>query len=102
MNTKALGFRLVSLYALWLAIAFLAAGILLYIGLRHYLESNLPYTEVRRAERIAGLLWREDINESNLDSAITASFAPEAHARSVRVTGIAGRTVYRWPRPLVQ
>src|SRR5258708_9365756 len=102
MNAKSLGFRLVSLYALWLAIVFLAAGILLYIGLRHYLESNLRYTEVRRAERIAGLLSREDINESNLASAITASFAPEASARFVRVTGIDGRTVYRSSRPFDQ
>ncbi len=101
MNPRSLRFRLVSWYALWLGAVFAVAGVLLYLGLRHYLELNLAATETRRAERIALLVMRVvAAPDPNLAAAVTADFAPEASGRFVRIARMDGTVLYASGRPL--
>jgi heavy metal sensor kinase len=101
MNTRSLRFRLVSWYALWLGAVFAVAGVLLYLGLRQYLEHNLAETQARRAERIALLVLRVEASpDRSLPAAITADFAPEASGRFVRVARSDGTVLYESGQPL--
>jgi heavy metal sensor kinase len=101
MNPRSLRFRLVTWYALWLAAVFSVAGMLLYLGLRHYLELNLAETQRLRAERIAGLVTRLEASPGgNLAAEITTDFAPEASGRFVRVARPDGAVLYQSGLPL--
>ncbi len=99
MNTRSLRFRLVTWYAAWLAVVFGMAGVLLYFGLRHYLELNLARLQAQRAERVSTLLARVDFKapsaERNLAEEITTRYAPEASGRFIRITRDDGATLYR-------
>ena len=100
MNPRSLRFRLVTWYALWLAVILLVAGTLLYFGLRHYLEVNLTDTQRHRAERIVQLVERVAATPGgNLAGEITTAFAPEASGRFVRVTRPDATVLYQsgWP-----
>jgi len=100
MNTRSLRFRLVMWYALWLLAVFAFAGVLLYFGVRQYLETSLAMTQTRRAERIALLVNRAPLTPArNLAAEITADFAPEASGRFVRVATTAGEVLYQSGRP---
>ena len=101
MNPRSFRFRLVLWYALWLAAVFVVAGVLLFTGLRHYLEGNLAETQRLRAERIAVLVARvQTTSGSNLAAEITTDFAPEASDRFVRVTRRDGTVLYQSGQPL--
>ncbi len=101
MNTRSLRFRLVTWYALWLAVILLVAGTLLYFGLRHYLEANLADTQRHRAERIALLATRVAAEpHGDLAAEITTAFAPEASGRFVRVARPDGAVLYQSGSPL--
>ncbi len=96
MNSRSLRYRLVAWYALWMAVIFAVAAILLFLGLRRYLEVNLGTTEMRRAERIALLVGRQPLTpERNLAAEITAGFAPEASGRFVRIARTNGEILYQ-------
>ena len=100
MSTSSLRYRLVAWYAFWLAMVFLVTGILLYFGLRHYLESNLGGNQMRRAERIARLIEEGAITPGrNLSREIAVEFAPEASGRFVRITRISGEVLYQSAAP---
>jgi heavy metal sensor kinase len=100
MNPRALRFRLVTWYALWLGAVVVVAGALLYVGLRHYLELNLAEVQARRAERIALLTTRVLAGpENNLAAEITTDFAPEASDRFVRIVRSDGLVLYRSGAP---
>jgi len=101
MNTRSLRFRMVTWYALWLGAVFSVAGVLIYFGLRHYLESNLAETQRHRAERIVSLVTRPDAAaRGDLAGAITTVFAPEASGRFVRIAKPDGTVLYRSGQPL--
>lgn len=103
MNTRSLRFRLVLWYALWLGVVFISAGMLVYFGLRHYLERQLAVAQIQRAQRIASLVLR---NPSTTDRAlaedITTRFAPEASGRFIRVIKPDGTVTYQSSAPLDQ
>ena len=94
MNTHSLRFRLMRWYALWLTVAFAATGVLLYFGLRHYLERNLTASQTLRANRIVSLVRRTG-NGQGLADEINASFAPEASSRFIRITKPDGTVLYQ-------
>jgi heavy metal sensor kinase len=96
MNFRSLRFRLISWYALWLGAVFAVAGVLLYFGLRHFLELNLMEIQIRRAERIALLVTHVTADPSrNLAAEITTDFAPEASDRFVRIGRSDGWVIYQ-------
>ena len=96
MNARSLRYRLVAWYALWLALVFVAAGVLLHLGLRRYLEISLGTAEMRRAERIALLAGSRPLAAGpELAAGITAGFAPEASGRFVRIAGPDGGLLYQ-------
>ena len=100
MKGRSLSFRLVSWYAFWLGIVFVLASVLVYFGLRHYLEGNLAATQTQRALRIAALVSRVGTeNRRGLGEEITARFAPEASERFIRVVGLDGTILYQSDRP---
>lgn len=100
MNRRSLRFRLLSWYALWLGVVFTLAGISLYFGLRHYLESNLEEIQRRRAERIGALVVQvEATGGRDLAGQIRVDFAPEASGRFVRVSRPDGTVLYRSGEP---
>jgi len=103
MNSRSLRFRLAAWHAGWLAVVFMVAGILLYLGLRHYLEITLGTTEMRRAERIALVVTRQPVAAArNLAPELTADFAPEASGRFVRVARTSGEVLYQSGPPVDQ
>lgn len=103
MNIRSLRYRLVTWYAFWLTMVFIAAGILLYWGLRHYLEINLGATETKRAERIVLLIGGRPVTAPrNLAAEITVAFAPEASGRFVRIARAGGEVLYQSGSPIDQ
>lgn len=101
MNFRSLRYRLVAWYAVWLALVFAVTGALLYVGLRHYLEASLGTTEKKRADRIVLLLAAHPgQSPADMAQAITATFAPEASARFVRVSRKAGGVMYQSGAPI--
>jgi heavy metal sensor kinase len=101
MNARSLRYRLVAWYAFWLAVVFAVAAVLLYFGLRHYLESNLGKNQLRRAERIARLMEGGSITPArNLSGEIGVEFAPEASGRFVHIARTSGEVLYQSGPPV--
>lgn len=88
MNIRSLHFRLMLWYALWLGVVFIIMAVLVFFGMREYLERRLVLTQTQRAQRIATLVMRTNIITSDraLSDEITARYAPEATGRFIRVT----------------
>src|ERR1700730_9981183 len=101
MNTRSLGFRLVTWYASLLTLVFVALGVLTLIYLRHYLEANLLDSQARRAQQIADtLLARLDrTGESALAQEVEELYSPAATERFIRITRDDGRVLYAADRP---
>lgn len=97
MNLRSLHFRLTGWYAGWLAVVFIAFGMLSYIATKHYLETNLRDLLKLRANQVADVLRNLDgSNQSkSLKSEIEIRFAPEANNRFVRVTQLPNTVRYR-------
>jgi signal transduction histidine kinase len=96
MNVRSLRFRLVCWYALCMALVFGLAGAVLYFGLRHYLETDLGRTQLRRAGRIALTVERQAKTPNfDITAAIVGDFAPEVTGRFIRVLRGGGEVVYR-------
>ena len=103
MNFRSLRFRLVLWYALWLGAVFVIAAMLVYFGLREYLEHSLAVAQTQRAERIAALVLRANVTTDRaLAEEITTRFAPEASGRFIRVTKPDGAVTYQSSAPLDQ
>lgn len=98
MNTRSLRFRLVLWYAFWLGVVFVVVGMLVYFGLRQYLERRLGVTLAQRAERI-GVLLRQTRTEKNLMEDITTRFVPEATGRFIRISKPDNTIVYQSETP---
>lgn len=101
MNFRSFRYRLVGWYAVWLALVFAVAGVVLYVGLRQYLEATLGNTQKKRADRIVLLLSGHPAQAPDeIAQAITATFAPEASARFVRVSRRDGTILYQSGMPV--
>ncbi len=88
MNTRSIRFRLVVWYAGLLIAVFILLGILMYGGLKSYLEESLAKVQVRRAQQIADTLLANigKTGESHVINEINAWFAPETNDRFIRIT----------------
>ncbi len=103
MKAQSLRFRLISWYALWLAVIFVATGIAIYFGLRSYLERNLATSQEARGQRIARLLLSSATwSEGELAANIRTDFAPEASGRYIRICQAGGEVFYESGPPADQ
>ena len=103
MRVQSLRFRLISWYALWLAVIFLATGIAIYFGLRSYLERNLATSQEARCQRIARLVLSSSTwSAGGLAAAIRTDFAPEASGRYIRISRAGGEVLYESGAPADQ
>jgi heavy metal sensor kinase len=101
VNTRSLGFRLVTWYASLLTLVFVLLGVLTLIYLRHYLEANLLDSQGRRAQQIADtLLARVDrTGESAVAQEVEDLYSPAANERFIRITRADGRVLYASGKP---
>ena len=88
MNSRSLRFRLLSWYAGVVAGVFVLLAVLMYGGLRVYLEQSLARAQLRRAQQIADTLLTkiDDTGEAHVISEINSWFAPETNDRFIRIT----------------
>ena len=96
MNTRSISFRLVGWYAGWLAVIFMLLCALLYLDVRHFLESDLRQSQSRRARQIANTLL---VHVKQTGEAVVASqtkdwYEPEINDRFIRITRADGTLVY--------
>ncbi len=96
MNTRSIGFRLVTWYAGLLTGIFLLLCALLYLDLRHFLENDLRQSQSRRARQIAQTLL---VHVGQTGEAFVASqtkdwYEPEINDRFIRITRADGTLVY--------
>jgi heavy metal sensor kinase len=96
MNTRSIRFRLVAWYVGLLVAVFILLGILMYGGLRLYLEQSLSKAQVRRAQQIADTLLAnvERTGEGYVINEINSWFAPETNDRFIRITRGDGSLLY--------
>jgi heavy metal sensor kinase len=96
MNTRSLGFRLVTWYASLLTLVFLLLGLVTLVYLRHYLEANVFDTQARRAKQIADTLLAEvsRTGEVALSSEVEALYSPSRNERFIRITRGDGQVLY--------
>jgi heavy metal sensor kinase len=96
MNARSIRFRLIAWYASLLTCVFLLLAVLMFLGLRHYLEAGLGENQARRARQIADTLLTDirHSNESYLAGQIEALYAPEINDRFMRITHADGHVVY--------
>jgi heavy metal sensor kinase len=99
MRGRSLRSRLVTWYALWLALVLAIAGALLYAGLREYLEQNLAGLQRQRAKRIAVFLETGPLSAKVLLEEMRARFAPEASGRFIRISTEQGQVLYQSGSP---
>ncbi len=88
MSTRSLRFRLIAWYAGLLTIVFLLLGALMFLGLRHYLDTSLAEAQTRRAQQIADTLLAnvKQTGEAYVGTEINSLYAPEINDRFIRVT----------------
>ena len=88
MNTRSLSFRLVTWYAGVLTTVFVVLGALTLVFLRHYLESGVLDTQVRRAAQIADTLLAtiDRPGEQGIAREVEDLYSPEANDRFIRIT----------------
>ena len=96
MNTRSIGFRLVSFYATLISGVFVLLAWVMYFSMERYLENNLGDTLLRRAHLIAETLVGQirEKGRAYVADEIVARFAPETNARFIRLTENGGRQVY--------
>ena len=96
MNTRSLSFRLITWYAGVLTLVFVVLGSLTLIFLRHYLESAVLDTQVRRARQIADTLIAsvDRTGEHTLSRQVEELYSPQLNDRFIRITAAGGRVLY--------
>jgi heavy metal sensor kinase len=102
VNTRSLGFRLVTWYASLLTLVFLLLGTATLVYLRHYLEANLLDTQARRAQQIADTLLAglSRTGEDALPREVEEFYSPAANERFIRITRSDGRVLYESGKPV--
>ncbi|MDB6122803.1 MAG: integral rane sensor signal transduction histidine kinase [Pedosphaera sp.] len=101
MNTRSIRFRLVIWYAGLLMAVFVLLGILMYGGLKLYLEQSLSRAQISRAHQIAGTLLANigKTGEAYVVNEINAWFAPETNDRFIRITTEGSSVLYASSSP---
>jgi heavy metal sensor kinase len=96
MSTRSLRFRLVAWYAGLLTAVLLLLASLMFVGLKHYLETSLAETQERRAEQIADTLIANvnQTGEAAIGREIDSLYAPEINDRFIRVSRQDGSVLY--------
>ena len=96
MKTHSLRFRLMVWYAGVLTAVFVLLGVLMYGGLRLFLEQSLSHDQMRRAQQIAETLLAKmnETGEAHVVNEINAWFAPETNDRFIRITRADGSVFY--------
>ncbi len=101
MNVRSISFRLVTWYAGLLAGIFLLLGALWYLDLRHFLESDLRQSQLRRAHRIGDALLShvQETGEGSIVYQTEQWFQPEVNDRFIRITRADASLVYESGAP---
>ncbi|MGD1018316.1 MAG: ATP-binding protein [Verrucomicrobiia bacterium] len=88
MSTRSLRFRLIAWYAGLLTAVFLLLAALMFVGLKHYLETSLVEAQERRAQQIADTLLANvnQTGEAVVAREIDSLYAPEINDRFIRVS----------------
>jgi len=96
VNARSLHVRLAAWHAVWLAAVVAVAGVLVYFGLRQYLEERAAILQRQRAERAGAVVAQVGtFDRQRLADELTTRFAPEASGRFLRVSGADGAVVYQ-------
>lgn len=92
MNIRSLSFRLVTWYAGVVTIVFVVLGVLTLILLRHYLETAVLDTQVRRARQIADTLLTaiDRTGDRGIAGAVEEFYSPESNDRFIRISRTIG------------
>ena len=96
MNTRSIRFRLVTWYVGLLLVVCVLLGVMMYGGLKLYLEESLSKAQVRRAQQIADTLLAnaDKTGETYVINEINSWFAPETNDRFIRLTHGDGSVLY--------
>jgi heavy metal sensor kinase len=96
MNTQSIRFRLIAWYAGLLIVVSGLLAIMIYGGLRIYLEESLSKAQSRRAQQIADTLLANigTTGETHVVNEINAWFVPETSDRFIRITRGDGSLLY--------
>lgn len=97
MNTRSIGFRLISWYGGLVMAVVLAFGTYTYLSVRGYLLEVLKESQTHRAEQIAAMFESRlpVIGEKALLQEIEERFAPELNDRFVRISKAGQGVVHR-------
>jgi len=102
VNTRSLSFRLVAWYAGLLACIFVLLCSLLYLDLRHYLQTNVWQSQERRAHQIADTLLAriKETGPAYVASRAKEWYQPEISDRFIRITQVGGPVIYASSAPV--
>jgi heavy metal sensor kinase len=96
VNARSLSFRLVAWYAGLLTCIFVFLCAMLYLDLRHFLETDLWQSQERRAHQIADTLLTkiQQTGPSYVASYAKDWYQPEISDRFIRITQVNGPVIY--------
>ena len=96
INPRSLHVRLIAWHMLLLSVLVLTFGTYTYLGMQHYLVSDLQITLARRAAQITDYLVNRpsQMGDSQIINEIKTVYAPEANDRFIRVTRGDGSVLY--------
>ena len=96
INPRALHVRLIAWHILLLSALVLTFGTYTYLGMQHYLVSDLQKTLARRAAQITEYLINRPqlMGDSQIINEIKTVYAPEANDRFIRITRGDGSVLY--------
>lgn len=101
MNTRSLRFQLGLWYAGLLTAVFVLLGLATIVALKHFLETSVRDTQMRRAHQVAQVLSAEMIKKgpAAIADEVDARFAPGLNNRFVQIRQSDGSLVYRSSPP---
>lgn len=96
MKAASLRIRIISWYVGMLALALLAFGLAVFLGIRGYLQNSLERSLTSQAEGIASNFLVQAASKGNawLAGEVAESYAPESSARFIRITSGHGNVLY--------
>lgn len=97
MNLRSISFRLVVWYTSLLTGIFLLLGVLLYLGLQHFVESDMRQSQTRRARQIGNTLIAHipQTGEAYVTQEMKSLYAPEINNRFIRLVRDDGGLIYQ-------
>jgi heavy metal sensor kinase len=97
MNLRSISFRLVVWYTSLLTGIFLLLGVLLYLGLQHFVDNDMRQSQARRARQIGNTLLAHirQTGEGYVVEEMKSLYAPEINSRFIRLARDDGRLIYQ-------